>query len=100
MIVIRGEKYVEPGPRDIRVWEFDLRRFVKPGDEIQYESEWKCDKAAEVQRRDPIIHTAKVVEVYPRFCFVQLKQVKEGVNRWDIRSVNGHPLSLGNGRRE
>lgn len=77
------------------VWEFDLRRHVKIGDRILFNSMWRCENACDVGRYDMAPYEADVVAVYERFCMVQLKRLVECVNRWDILQVNGKTVNFG-----
>ena len=69
---------------------FDCRRFIRPGDTIQYESIKCCDRPEDVDRHSSTIpYEGYVLGVYEKFVIVKLKRITECVNRWDIRRING-----------
>ncbi len=69
---------------------FDCRRYIKPGDIIEYGSVWGCEGIETVGwRRDQLMWRGRVVKVYEKFIFVKLKNVTEGLNRWNIHTLNG-----------
>ena len=74
---------------------YDLRKILKKGDVIEFDSMFACNTAVQLAISGTIPYTAKVVAIYEAFCIVQLKVVKEGVNRWDITKINGKPVDLG-----
>ena len=73
---------------------FDCRRYIVPGDIIQFDS-WKaCETVNNVDRYTSIKVEAPVVDVYENFVVVNLKKIRDCVNRWDISKINGR--SIGN----
>ena len=58
--------------------EFDCRRYIKSGDVIQFDSA-----------------QSRAVRTFERFVYVKLRNVKECVNRWRIRSISGKKVSNG-----
>lgn len=76
------------------VSDYDLRHYIRPGDEITYESMKDCRSVTELQRHEPIIVTHRVVSVYRDFCITQLGKGLDGANRWNIRKLNGRDFEL------
>lgn len=73
--------------------EFDCRRYIVPGDYVDYGSMKACDEAQQIDRRvSPVPCHTEVKAVYAAFVVVRLKKVTECVNRWDIQKINGTPV--------
>ncbi len=72
---------------------FDCRRYIKPGDRVEFNSMWGCSSSDDVARRNPSVYSGNVTKVYERFVMVKLKRVEECVNRCDILSINGKKVT-------
>lgn len=72
---------------------FDCREYIKPGDLIQFDSMFACPTADNVARHESIVSCGTVVAVYESFVIVKLRKIVEGVNRWNIRTVNNRKVS-------
>ena len=63
---------------------FDCRRYIKPGDIITFDFE--------IKDGDFLTGVGKVVAVYEQFVTLALTHTCWTVNRWDIKSLNGHDV--------
>ncbi len=63
---------------------FDCRRYIKPGDIITFDFE--------IKDSDFLTGRGEVVEVYEQFVTLALANTRWTVNRWDIKSLNGHDV--------
>lgn len=68
---------------------FDCRRYIKPGDIVEFDSAWWCNQVSGTGGHNMIRCRGTAVRAYPEFVLVKLRHVTECVNRWDIHSVNG-----------
>lgn len=66
--------------------EFDCRRYVRPGDLVMIKTN-TSSLGKEVDVAEGI-----VASVYAAHIQVWVNGVIEGVNRWNIRKINGRPV--------
>lgn len=71
---------------------FDCRNYIKPGDEVIFNSMAACPTVDYLLRRDEISYSGKVIEVYENYVIVKLLNTTECANRWDITAVNNKKL--------
>ena len=82
------QKAADANPKITGTW--DLRRVIKTGDRIEFNSYAACRNATELCRAPgtTVIATGKAIEVYPTWVLVELPSgVKEGANRGNIAKV-------------
>ena len=75
--------------------ELDCRRYIKPGDVIQFGSMYVCECVDEAAHRNICRAQGRAVRAFEQFVYVKLRNVKGCVNRWRIRSISGKKVSNG-----
>ena len=69
---------------------YDLRKVIRPGDSITFNSIAACRNATELCRAPgtTVVATGKAIEVYPNWVLVEFPSgVREGANRGNIAKV-------------
>lgn len=74
---------------------FDCRKHIKPGDQVEFVSFWSQSTISDFGKDKTMSVTAPCLAVYRDFIIVQLKRVRETVNRDYIKKVNGTEYEFG-----